>query len=739
MRSLRSARRFAGLVLLTVLLGPLLPACTSPIAQAELAPTLSFKTVSGGRIAFQDGIPVPTFSSQPRRRLDLTGRWRVDPMPMDNDLSLSARPGALKQIVAEAAGREKLLYDDGRWATVDVPGSYNPPPSAFIGGAWYRKDFDVPPEWQNQTVTLKFGAVNYIADVWINGHYLGYHEGGSTPFAFDVTDDLVAGDVNTIAVRVDNPAWGTRQDIVPWGLTDWWNYGGLTQPVWLEATASIYAARADVVPHLDGADVAVTLHQRGGDSAPVQVGLDILPAAVDPGNLTNADPRSLIPAGALPIASQRVDGGQLPRNGTSQVHASFSLANADLWSPQSPALYVLRVQVFWQERPVDQIFETFGLRRVAVDSKSPRLLLNGNAVAYAGVAIHDERVYPGVQGQPRGGPVVTPDDILLLLQKATATNVQLIRADHHPANPLLLMLADRLGYAIWEEIPLYHYTPATFAIAMDRGIPQQMLSEMDLRDMNHPSVMFHGLANESTGGGEREQALATLHNVDRAVDGTRLTGQAAYGNQPDDTTSRPLDVAGYTTYYGVFYGSDAATGTARALQIAHATFPRKPILIMEFGRWADDAGQQRDQRQILVDTYAAAGPVLGTNPDGFLAAVTWWTLDDYWTQRPGVKIEHFGLFTPNGDPRLAGVQAAELFSGGAGQGARQKIVSSGTGVPRHRALDQGLQFLGYLGYALAVALAIPGIILVLLLVIPRRRRQVAGSVGSRDLPRASGS
>jgi len=283
----------------------------------------------------------------------------------------------------------------------------------------------------------------------------------------------------------------------------------------MEATPSVYAARADVVPHLDGADIAVTLHQRGGDPAPVQVGLDILPATVDPSNLTNPDPLSLVPSGALPIASQRLDAGQLGRDGTSQVHTSFSLTNADLWSPESPALYVLEVQVFWQERLVDQLVETFGLRRIAVDAKSPRLLLNGNPVAYAGVALHDERVYPAVKGQPRGGPVVTPDDILILLEKANATNVQLIRADHHPANPLLLMLADRLGYAIWEEIPLYHYTPATFGIAMDRGIPQQMLSEMDLRDMNHPSVLFHGLANESTGGIEREPGAPPLTVVER--------------------------------------------------------------------------------------------------------------------------------------------------------------------------------------------------------------------------------
>jgi len=707
-------------MLLVVFLTLALAACAGPAATAELPPTLSFKSTGGSRVAFQNGIPVPTFSYQLRRRLDLSGKWRVEVMPMDDDLSLIPRSRSMKQILADAGGRQQPVYDDTRWATVDVPGSYDPPPAPTSDGAWYRKDFDVPPEWQNQTVTLKFGAANYVADIWLNGHYLGYHEGGSSPFAFDVSDTIIAGDVNTIAVRIDNPAWGTRQDIVPWGLTDWWNYGGLTQPVWLEASASIYAVRADVVPHLDSADVTVTLHQRGGSPAPVQVGVDILPATVTAANLTNPDASALVPADAVAIGSQRIDGGQLAANGTSQVHATFNFTSADLWSPQSPALYVLHVQVFWDARLVDQVFESFGLRRVTVDPAAPRVLLNGDPVQYAGVALHDERVYPGVRGQPQGGPVVNADDILILLEKANTTNVQLIRADHHPANPLLLMLADRLGYAIWEEIPLYHYTPETFGIAMDRGIPQQMLAEMDLRDMNHPSVLFHGLANESTGGIEREQALATLHNLDRAIDGTRLTGQSAYGNQPADTTSRPLDVVGFTMYYGVFYQPDAGPGTAAALQTAHQTFPKKPIMIMEFGRWADTPSEQPEQRRILVDTYSAASADFETNPSGFVAATVWWTLDDYWTQRPGVKIEHFGLFTPGGDPRPAGVQAAELFTGGAGQGAKQKIQSSATAVTLQPAFE-GIRLLGYLAYALTIALAIPAVILLVLLGGRRRR------------------
>jgi beta-glucuronidase len=257
---------------------------------------------------------------------------------------------------------------------------------------------------------------------------------------------------------------------------------------------------------------------------------------------------------------------------------------------------------------------------------------------------------------------------------------------------------------------------------MDRGIPQQMLSEMDLRDMNHPAVLFHGLANESTGGGERQQALTVLHKLDRQNDGTRLTGQAAYASQPNDPTSAPLDVAGYTSYYGVFYQPDAATGTAQALRVMHATYPSKPVMLVEFGRWADDSGQEGEQKRILADTYQAAAPLSDTSPGGFVGATVWWTLDDYWTQRPGIKIEHFGLYSPNGDARPAGLQAADLFSGGAGQGPQRKITSSGTGSARQPA-QRSVRFLGYLAYALTLALGIPAAILLVLLLAPRRRRR----------------
>ena len=126
---MRRARRFAGLVLANVVLGLSLSACASPEAASELAPTLSLKTIGGNRIAFQNGIPVPTFSYQPRRRLDLNGLWRVQSAAMNHDLSLAVRSQSLKEIVADAAGRESTAFDDTRWSTVEVPGSFDPPPA----------------------------------------------------------------------------------------------------------------------------------------------------------------------------------------------------------------------------------------------------------------------------------------------------------------------------------------------------------------------------------------------------------------------------------------------------------------------------------------------------------------------------------------------------------------------------------------------------------------------------------
>ena len=748
----RSPARRAAAGLIALALGA--AGCAPAPRAGSLAPTLVMADVGGSNVAVQNGIPVPTFDRQARRQIDLSGHWRVQRAELDADLSLTDRDASLEGILREADGRNLPDYDDRAWVEIEVPGAMNTPPDGDEIGGWYRRTFFVSSTWAGLATTLKLASVNYVADVWLNGTHLGYHEGGYTPFAFDLGGVLRPGERNQITVRVANPEWGSRNDIVPWGLADWWNYGGITGPVWIEATPPTHVVRADVVPHLDGLDVSVLVRRADVTAAEATqteapssstisspaavsgassvssspsptpppeemvVRVEVLPAEVRPDNLTAPVASALVAPGEEPIVSDELPLPELEPGESATLDTAFLLGGVDAWSPGHPALYVLRVAIDEGDGRGDELWTTFGLRDVAVNRERGQLLLNGEPVMFTGVGLHDERIDPAWTGdgdRAPAGRVTDAADMQAQLAHARDVNADLIRAGHTPANPLLLMLTDRLGFAVWEEIPLYHFTPLTYGIAMDRGIPQQMLREMALRDMNRPSVLFHGLSNESTGTDARRAALETLHDIDRAIDGTRLTGQAAYGSMPDDPTHAPLDVAGFTFYYDVFYGPGATAGTARALAAAHRAHPEKPVLALEFGRWADGEGGPAEQARIFSETYAQL-VYRSSGRGGFVGASVWWTLEDFTTMMPGIAVEHFGLFQPNGEPRLAAADATRLFEGDAGAGDVQGIESDADRAEVARdPVAPDLRLVGYLAYGLGVSVAMLAAILAFML------------------------
>jgi len=326
-----------GLVLAVVLGG--LASCSfgsaASISPAGLPPTLSFQLVDGGRVAMQSGQPIPSFGPQPRLHLNLDSGWRFQAADLNEDLSFAPRKQSLSALVREAAGRDKVGFDDSAWQAATVPGSVNPPPRRPVTDGWYRVTFTPPTDWTDKAITLKFGSVNYLADVWLNGTYLGYHEGGWTPFAFDARKVLMPGVPNTLAVRFVDPIRGTRLDIVPWGLADSWDYAGITGPVWLEASDPLHVVRADVVPHLDSADVSVVL-QNSGDQAldNVTVTVEVLPAAVTDASLLDeiADAFAAADGAAVfRVVNRVIEGGHEPRRFARVVR------DDDLADARSPA------------------------------------------------------------------------------------------------------------------------------------------------------------------------------------------------------------------------------------------------------------------------------------------------------------------------------------------------------------------------------------------------------------------
>ncbi|MGQ0607732.1 MAG: sugar-binding domain-containing protein [Chloroflexota bacterium] len=728
-----------------------LAGCLPTGTAGTLAPTLTLMDSGGLSVAIQNGHPVPSFDWQPRPRLDLDGPWRVERVELDQRLTMTARDTSLAEIEMEAGERHLVNHDDTTWETLAVPGTTNAPPDGEESGAWYRRSFEVPEDWSGRAVTLRFGSANYVADVWLNGAWIGYHEGGSTPFAFDVGADLEPGETNLLAVRVHTIPLGTRSDTLPWGLIDWWNYGGLTGRVWLEASAGAHVVRADVVTHLDAIDVEVLINnaerlvgsRRPGADAELNdqtvpggaatLRATILAASVNDDNLLNPDSRSLIADATDPLAVVEQEVSLPNRGEVGGSTLAIQFGNADAWTPAVPSLYVLQIQLLAGDSPLDarerresdEFWTTFGIRHVAVDPDGPRVLLNGEPVFFRGVGLHPETLTIDEDGElVTGTPAQTGEDVRVKLADAAAVGADLLRAGHQPADPTTLMLADRLGFAVWEEIPLYHATPLIFERTMQRGIPQQMLREMALRDMNRPSVLFHGFANESTGSDERTDALRELHEIDRAIDGTRLTGQAAYGWAPDDPTHEPLDVAGFTFYHGVFYGEDPATDTGPALFAAREANPGKPLMILEFGRWADTPIDEERQAAIFEGTYTAIERHRGDEEFGFVAGATWWTLRDFATQIAGIGVEDFGLFRPDGTLRPAGELAADAFLAPGGRGDDLALEPD---LDRPRVQQPGLvgdwSLALYLAYAIAVSI---GALTLALFVLTRRGGRAVG-------------
>src|SRR5256886_9493265 len=95
---------------------------------------------------------------------------------------------------------------------------------------------------------------------------------------------------------------------------------------------------------------------------------------------------------------------------------------------------------------------------------------------------------------------------------------------------------------------------------------------------------------------------------------------------------------------------------------AHKTYPRKPTRVRDYGQWSANPADENQRLRVFNTYYAQLAPAFDTKEQGFVGAAVWWTLDDYWTQRPGITVESFGLYTPGGYLRKAGVAASRTWA-----------------------------------------------------------------------------
>lgn len=472
----------------------------------------------------------------------------------------------------QAKSKSDLIeYNFETSPTLKVPGDWNSQDDKLFyyeGSVWYRTKFDAAKSAPDHRLFLYFGAVNYEADVYLNGKKLGKHIGGFTPFAYEITK-LAKAKGNFLVVRVNN---NRHAEAVPTVNTDWWNYGGITRDVLLVETPATFISnfRAQLKPGTTNVIEASAQLDGADREQVVKFSFPDMGVAAE----TKAD-----------------------ANGA----ARFELAAPAiaLWSPENPVLHDVVISSV-----ADELKDRVGFRTVATSGKD--ILLNGKKVFLRGICIHEEMPQEGRRAWSEA-------DARQLLTWAKELNCNFVRLAHYPHNEHMARLADEMGILCWEEIPVYwtiQWTnPATLANA------KQQLQALILRDQNRASVIIWSVANETPVSEDRTKFLKSLVDEARALDGTRLVSAAMEvhsgtmenrpGAQPEtvkivnDPFGAYTDLCSFNQYTG-WYGSSLDAINRTRWQINYD----KPVFVSEFGADAK-AGLHGDADARFTEEYQA--------------------------------------------------------------------------------------------------------------------------------------
>ena len=621
---------------------------------ASLEATMSLKQVDGIRIPFQNGFAVPTFEKQDRQIIDLKGEWKKQRFAADDNITLKKRDATgYQSLITEAAGRESASYDDSGWPVKNLPAventmnQYPAVPEFYEDGVWYRKNFTVDSAVNGKFIKLMFYAVNYVADVWLNDVYLGYHEGGYTPFAFDVSSALNYGGNNVIVVRVDNPVWGSRDDIVPYTRCDWFNYTGIIHDVYLEVSEPVSVIRTNIVPQNINGDIQTTvvLYNTSGSDQSVDVTVEVFSADINTGNINSEFTSNLIGTSAS-LSGVNQNSFTIKDDSAKVWRTDLTVNNPNLWSPKNPNLYVMKVTIKQGSNTIDEYYTQFGIRTVHTDVD--KVYLNNNPVFFTGVARHEDHPIFG-----RSMPI---DSIYSDMLKVKDINANMLRTAHYPNHLYTYQLADRLGITIVEEIPVWWFDTALAWIIQnnERHIHEQMFREMVFKDYNRPSIFMWSTANECLDVPNRKIFIDRVNqDLDQNYPDGRLVTQSAAADRPgsNDDSQLACDVMGWTMYFGVFHGSTYFTGTFNFLNNVKINLPGKPILDTEFGYWSSEDGTSTQKQKDVFDftflafkSHAALNTNGTINPSGALMGITWWCIFDWYShQHPG-GYQSMGLY-----------------------------------------------------------------------------------------------
>ena len=494
---------------------------------------------------------------------------------------------------SDAAGAAARFYDYSNWENVDIPHDWTvslqktPFANPFAGGypnthyhrfmeerhsnietvyniGWYRKQFTLEPEWEGKCIFIEFEGIFRDAIVWVNGVYLDRHNSGYTSFAIELTDHLVFGEDNSIAVRVDSEQ-----------AEGWWYEGAgiyrnvnllIGEPMYFKYNQTV--VKSDLNGYVEASAILVN------DTADV-VEKTVAWCIEDTNGREVAHAVNTV--SILPYSEK-----------TTAVTMHVDVPN--LWSVDNPYLYTLKLQA-----GQEQTSERFGIRTVAFDPERG-FLLNGEPLKVRGACVHQD--FGGV------GVALTDNLQYYKIKRLKDMGVNAYRCAHHAPSPVLLNACDELGMLVMDETRTFGTSPEAI----------RQLIDLIERDRNHPSVFIWALGNEEFSVQNQEWSYRLVEKVTRLAKALDPTRTVTYGG---NNGSNYIGANGAAEIRGVNYIRNDKSG--EWLDIYHGDHPKQPIIGTEEGSYVlSRGGAVNDLGSGLLDSTGNVTMPWGSTPKGWV-------------------------------------------------------------------------------------------------------------------------
>ena len=492
----------------------------------------------------------------------------------------------------------------------------------FVGAVWYKRSFTITEENLRGRVLLHFEAVNYYCQIWVNGQDLGVHRGGYTPFSYDISSKVRAGE-NTVVLYVENDVRdpmqprGKQSEVYHSRGCDYTRNTGIWQTVWLEYVPETYIEKYRCVSSPENGSVNMQVFFAGGYSK------GMLQANVS-------------------YQGKTVGSNCVQVSGNS-VSFAVSLSERHLWEPGKPELYDVTLSAQFDNGAMDEVTGYFGLRSVSIAKNA--IFINGKPVFQR--LVLDQGYYPdGIYTAP------SDEDLRRDIELSMSLGFNGARMHEKVFERRYLYWADKLGYMVWGE-----YGNWGLDVSRPESLKSYLEPWMDVldRDFNSPALICWCPFNETWDRDGRKQdngVLSGIYHTTKAIDTTRpcIDSSGHY-----HVTTDIFDIHDYEQNVDTFRSHYAAMAEGGAV---YNNFPNRqtyggqPYMVTEYGGilWSASGekgwgyGNAPATVEEFADRYVGLTGVLLENPKicGFC-----------YTQLYDVEQEKNGLYTYHREKKFA--------------------------------------------------------------------------------------